>query len=128
MGVVYQATQLALERRVALKVIARHLADDPAFRERFLRESRLAARLEHPAVVPVYDARDEDGELFVAMRLIGGGDLKRRIDRGARCRRSGRSSCSARSPKRSTPPTRRGSCTATSSPTTSCSKGRNART
>ena len=79
MGVVYRATHLALDRPVALKVIARHLADDEAFRERFLRESRLAARLDHPAVVPVYDAREEDGELIVAMRLVEGGDLKRRI-------------------------------------------------
>jgi streptogramin lyase len=82
MGVVYRATHLALERPVALKVIARQLADDPAFRDRFLRESRLAARLDHPAVVPVFDAREEDGELIVAMRLIGGGDLKKRLAGG----------------------------------------------
>jgi streptogramin lyase/predicted Ser/Thr protein kinase len=81
MGVVYRATHLALDRPVALKVIARQYADDAGFRDRFLRESRLAARLEHPAVVPVYDAREEDGELIVAMRLIGGGDLKKRIER-----------------------------------------------
>jgi DNA-binding beta-propeller fold protein YncE/predicted Ser/Thr protein kinase len=81
MGVVYRATQLALERPVALKVIARQLADDEKFRRRFLSESRLAARLEHPAVVPVYDAREDDGELIVAMRLIEGGDLRRLIDR-----------------------------------------------
>src|SRR6185295_12160539 len=62
--------------------IARHLADDEGFRERFLRESRLAARLDHPGVVPVYDAREEDGELIVAMRLVQGGDLKARIGRG----------------------------------------------
>jgi DNA-binding beta-propeller fold protein YncE len=79
MGVVYRATQLALDRPVALKVIARHLASDDAFRDRFLRESRLAARLDHSAVVPVYDAREEDGELLVAMRLVRGGDLKKRI-------------------------------------------------
>jgi streptogramin lyase len=79
MGIVYRATHLALERPAALKVIASHLADDQAFRERFLTESRLAARLDHPNVVPVYDAREEAGELFVAMRLIEGGDLKRRI-------------------------------------------------
>jgi streptogramin lyase/predicted Ser/Thr protein kinase len=79
MGVVYRATQLALDRPVALKVIAHHLADDEAFRERFLRESRLAARLDHPNVVPVYDAREEDGELIVAMRLVEGGDLRKRI-------------------------------------------------
>ncbi len=81
MGVVYRATQIALERPVALKVIARELAGQPGFRERFLRESRLAARLDHPAVVPVYDAREEDGELIVAMRLVEGGDLRRLLDR-----------------------------------------------
>ncbi len=82
MGVVYRATHLALDRQVALKVIARHLSSDERFRERFLRESRLAASLDHPNVVPVYDAREEDGELIVAMRLIGGGDLKKRIASG----------------------------------------------
>jgi DNA-binding beta-propeller fold protein YncE/predicted Ser/Thr protein kinase len=81
MGVVYRATQLALERPVALKVISRELADKDGFRERFLSESRLAARLDHPSVVPVYDAREEDGELIVAMRLVEGGDLRRLIDR-----------------------------------------------
>jgi DNA-binding beta-propeller fold protein YncE/predicted Ser/Thr protein kinase len=81
MGVVYRATQLALDRPVALKVIAHELAGDEKFRNRFLGESRLAARLEHPAVVPVYDAREEDGELIVAMRLVEGGDLRKLIDR-----------------------------------------------
>jgi len=81
MGVVYRATHLGLERAVALKVIARELADRPGFRERFLRESRLSARLEHPAVVPVYDSREVDGELIVAMKLVKGGDLRRLIDR-----------------------------------------------
>jgi DNA-binding beta-propeller fold protein YncE/predicted Ser/Thr protein kinase len=79
MGVVYRATHLALERPVALKVIAHHLAEKEDFRQRFLRESRLAARLDHPGVVPILDAREEDGELIVAMRLIAGGDLKKRI-------------------------------------------------
>jgi serine/threonine protein kinase len=81
MGVVYRATQVALDRPVALKVIARELAGDAGFRERFLRESRLAARLDHPSVVPVYDAREEDGELIVAMRLVEGGDLRKLIRR-----------------------------------------------
>jgi DNA-binding beta-propeller fold protein YncE/predicted Ser/Thr protein kinase len=81
MGVVYRATQLALERPVALKVIAHELAGKEGFRERFLSESRLAASLDHPSVVPVYDAREEDGELIVAMRLIEGGDLRKLIDR-----------------------------------------------
>jgi DNA-binding beta-propeller fold protein YncE/predicted Ser/Thr protein kinase len=81
MGVVYRATHLGLERPVALKVIARELADRDGFRERFLRESRLAARLDHPAVVPIYDSREVDGELLVAMRLIKGGDLRALIER-----------------------------------------------
>src|SRR3954471_22839720 len=81
MGVVYRATHLGLERQVALKVIARELADRDGFRERFLRESRLAARLDHPAVVPIYDSREVDGELIVAMRLVEGGDLRGVIDR-----------------------------------------------
>ena len=80
MGVVYRATQLALDRPVALKVIARELAGKEGFRERFLSESRLAASLDHPSVVPVYDAREEDGELIVAMRLVEGGDLRKLID------------------------------------------------
>jgi DNA-binding beta-propeller fold protein YncE len=82
MGVVYRATHLALDRPVALKVIARQFAGDQQFRDRFLRESRLAARLDHPAVVPVFDAREEDGELIVAMRLVEGGDLSKRIREG----------------------------------------------
>jgi serine/threonine protein kinase/streptogramin lyase len=81
MGVVYRATHVGLDRPVALKVIARELAGDSSFRERFLRESRLAARLDHPAVVPVYDSREVDGELIVAMRLVEGGDLRGLIER-----------------------------------------------
>jgi DNA-binding beta-propeller fold protein YncE len=81
MGVVYRATHLGLERPVALKVIARELADRDGFRQRFLRESRLAARLDHPSVVPIYDSREVEGELIVAMRLVEGGDLRRLIDR-----------------------------------------------
>ena len=81
MGVVYKATHLALDRQVALKVIARELAEKEGFRDRFLRESRLAASLDHPGVVPILDAREEEGELIVAMRLVKGGDLKKLINR-----------------------------------------------
>ncbi len=81
MGVVYRATQLGLDRPVALKLISRELAGKQAFRERFLRECRLAASLDHPGVVPVFDAREEDGELIVAMRLVEGGDLRKLTDR-----------------------------------------------
>jgi hypothetical protein len=76
MGVVYRATQLALERPVALKVIAPEFASDADFRARFKRESLTAAAIEHPNVLPVYDARDEDGVLFLTMRYVEGTDLR----------------------------------------------------
>lgn len=75
MGVVYRATQLALERPVALKLIAADRAQDPVFRTRFKLESRLAASIEHPNVIPVYEAGEDDGLLFIAMRRVEGIDL-----------------------------------------------------
>ena len=77
MGVVYRAHDVALERSVALKLLSPHLAEDRDFRERFLVESRLAAALEHPNVVPVHDAGEADGQLYLAMRYVEGTDLKR---------------------------------------------------
>src|SRR3954470_4353262 len=77
MGVVYRARDLALERNVALKLLAPELADDVRFRERFLRESRLAASLDPPAIIPIYDAGEVSGRLYIAMRLVEGADLKR---------------------------------------------------
>src|SRR6476660_643812 len=77
MGVVYRARDLALDRYVALKLLAPELAEDVRFRERFLRESRLAASLDHPAIVPIYDAGEVAGQLYIAMRLVDGTDLKR---------------------------------------------------
>src|SRR5438094_7688933 len=77
MGVVFRARDLALERNVALKLLAPELAADVGFRERFLRESRLAASLDHPAIVPIYDAGEVAGQLYIAMRLVDGTDLKR---------------------------------------------------
>ena len=76
MGIVYRAHDLALGRDVALKLLAPVLAADVSFRERFLRESRLAASLEHPNVVPIHDAGEVDGQLYIAMRLVEGTDLK----------------------------------------------------
>ena len=64
MGVVYRATQLALDRTVALKLIAPELAGDPQFRERFKRESRIAASIRHPNVIAVHDAQEVDGLLL----------------------------------------------------------------
>ena len=75
MGAVYRAEEQGLGRKVALKVIAPELAQDERFRERFLRESRIAASLDHPHVIPIYQAGDEDGLLFLAMRYVEGSDL-----------------------------------------------------
>jgi serine/threonine protein kinase len=80
MGVVYLAEQVALGRKVALKVLAPELAEDPRFRDRFLRESRIAATLEDPNILPVHEAGEADGALFIAMRYVRGTDLRRLID------------------------------------------------
>ncbi|HEU5216632.1 MAG TPA: serine/threonine-protein kinase [Gaiellaceae bacterium] len=75
MGVVYRAYDLRLRRPVALKLVAPSLARDEQFRERFARESELVMSLEHPNVVPIYDAGDVDGRVYLAMRLVDGTDL-----------------------------------------------------
>jgi YVTN family beta-propeller protein len=76
MGVVYKAYDSRLKRNVALKLIAPELSEDEGFRERFLAESELAASLDHPNVVPIYDAFDAEGRLAIAMRYVEGTDLK----------------------------------------------------
>src|SRR3954447_8090548 len=76
MGVVYRATQLRLNRTVALKVIADELAEDSGFRERFDHESEIAASIDHPNILPVYEAGDHDGMLYLSMRFVEGTDLK----------------------------------------------------
>ena len=76
MGEVYRAFDLRLERPVALKLLTAALSDDERFRERMLRESRLAAALDHPNVIPVYEAGEDSGRLFIAMRYVEGSDLK----------------------------------------------------
>jgi class 3 adenylate cyclase/tRNA A-37 threonylcarbamoyl transferase component Bud32 len=75
MGAVYLATDTQLERRVALKVLSPELSDDARFRDRFIAESRIAASLDHPNIVPLYEAGEIDGRLFIAMRYIDGHDL-----------------------------------------------------
>jgi hypothetical protein len=82
MGVVYEATQLSLNRTVALKVLAPHLSNDPGFRERFRREAQVQAALEHPHIVTVYEAGESDEGLFIATRLIRGTDLKELVEQG----------------------------------------------
>jgi serine/threonine-protein kinase len=79
MGVVYRARQLALDRVVALKLIAPELSGDEAFRARFARESRIAASLDHPNVIPVYEAGEDGERLFIAMRFVDGTDLGRML-------------------------------------------------
>ena len=76
MGVVYRATDLDLERTVALKVITPVLAQEEDFRRRFVEESKAAASIEHPNVIPVYYAGEREGELFIVMRFIDGPDLR----------------------------------------------------
>jgi YVTN family beta-propeller protein len=76
MGVVYRAMQLDLDRPVALKLIAPQLAEDPSFRERFVRESRAAASIDHPNVIPIYYTGENDGALYIAMRYVEGSDLR----------------------------------------------------
>src|SRR3954447_8985034 len=76
MGVVYRATDESLQRTVALKLIAPELTTNPDFRERFKRESRLAASIEHPNVVPVYAAGEADDLLYLVTRFVRGTDLR----------------------------------------------------
>ncbi|HEY8198426.1 MAG TPA: serine/threonine-protein kinase, partial [Candidatus Limnocylindrales bacterium] len=82
MGVVYRATDTRLDRRVALKLLSPGLADDAAFRARFLRESRLAAAIDHPNIIPIYEAGERDGTSFLAMRYVEGIDLATRLRSG----------------------------------------------
>ena len=76
MGVVFRATDLTLDRQVALKLIAPNVAGDDEFRARFERECRVAASLEHPHVVPIYHAGREGERLYVTMRFVDGTDLR----------------------------------------------------
>lgn len=75
MGRVYRARDLRLSRSVAFKVLAPELATDESLRERFVRESQLAAQIDHPNIVPIYDCGEVDGLLYIAMRYVDGMDL-----------------------------------------------------
>jgi serine/threonine protein kinase len=84
MGVVYRAFDVQLNRPVALKLLAPELAANDKFRQRFVRESRLAASVDHPNILPIYGAGESSGLLYIAMRYVHGTDLKEELDtRGA---------------------------------------------
>ncbi len=84
MGVVYRARQRSLDRTVALKVIAPNLMQDAAIRRRFVRESRIAASIDHPNVIPIYYTGEEDGVAFIAMRYVPGDDVRTLVRREGR--------------------------------------------
>src|ERR687893_662176 len=86
MGVVYRAEHLNLRRRAAIKIIAPDLAESDGFRERFTREARIAAALQHPNIVTVYDAGEVDGILYLAMQYIEGNDLAAMLRKDGRLR------------------------------------------
>jgi streptogramin lyase len=82
MGEVYLAEDLRLKRKVALKVLSARFAASASFRDRFLTESELAASIDHPNIVPIYEAGEADGSLFIAMRYVEGTDLRARLRDG----------------------------------------------
>ena len=81
MAVVFRARDERLGRLVALKILAPGLAEDQEFRRRFIAESRAAAKVEDPHIIPVHEAGEADGVLFIAMRFVAGGDLRRVLER-----------------------------------------------
>jgi streptogramin lyase/predicted Ser/Thr protein kinase len=81
MSVVYLAEHERLHRKAALKVLAPELAENESFRDRFLRESEIAAQLDHENVIPIFDAGEADGVLYIAMRYVEGTDLRERLKR-----------------------------------------------
>jgi serine/threonine protein kinase/N-acetylneuraminic acid mutarotase len=84
MSVVYQAENLRLSSVIALKVLAPELAADDVFRARFLEESRMAASLNHPNVIPIYDMGSQDELLYIAMRYVSGTDMRQMIKKRGR--------------------------------------------
>ena len=82
MGFVYEAEHTVLGRKAALKTLLPELAGDGVFRQRFIAESQMVAALDHPSVIPIYDAGESEGTVYIAMRYVGGGDLHAVLDDG----------------------------------------------
>jgi tRNA A-37 threonylcarbamoyl transferase component Bud32 len=82
MGIVYKARQIKLDRLVALKLIRPESADNPHFAERFLREARAMARLQHPSIVTIFDFGEVDGLFYLIMEFVDGGDLRQSLAKG----------------------------------------------
>src|SRR5581483_7571497 len=81
MGFVHEAEHVLLGRKAALKTLLPELADDGDFRQRFIAESQMVAALDHPGIIPIYDAGNDGGTVYIAMRYVAGGDLAAEIDR-----------------------------------------------
>ena len=113
MAVVYRATDVRLNRRVAIKVLPPELAFNPDVRERFLREAQTAAQLSHPNIVPIYTVDEREGLVYFVMALVDGESLAQRLAREPRCRSPTRGASCATSPTRWRTRTRAASCTAT---------------
>src|ERR1700750_2864133 len=84
MGLIYRAIDPRLDRPVAIKLIAGERSEDPEFRHRFEREARLTAAIDHPNVIPIYGAGEEDGHLYLVMRYVPGTDLHALLRRDGR--------------------------------------------
>jgi len=82
MGFVYEAEHAVLGRKAALKTLLPDLAGDGEFRERFIAESQMVAALDHPSIIPIYDAGEAEGVVYIAMRYVGGGDLHQLLEAG----------------------------------------------
>src|SRR3954464_9565909 len=80
MGFVYEAEHLLLKRKAALKTLAPELAGGSDFRERFIRESQTVASIDHPNIIPIYDAGDFSGMVYIAMRYVQGPDLEQMLE------------------------------------------------
>ena len=119
MGLVYKATDVGLDRTVALKIIAPEHTQNPDAVARFKSEARLAASLEHPNIVPIHRGGDYDGVLYLAMRFVPGTNLRAGHRPGPARSRPGPAGGRLGRRRPSTPRTSAGWCTATSSRPTS---------